>query len=63
VVASGGLDGGEQGTGEHIGGLELYLLAAERSTGQPPPPEVPVTQDEPVRSERPARVAIGLSGA
>ena len=37
---------------------DLYLLEAERSTGQPAPPGC---QSEPVRADWPARVAIGLS--
>jgi hypothetical protein len=52
---------GTNGLGAAIG--DLYLLAAERSTGQPPPPDGPVGPAELVRSERPGRVAIGLSGA
>jgi hypothetical protein len=54
-----------QAPGSPVGadGAELYLLAAERSTGQPPPPDGPVSQVDPARPERPGRVAIGLSGA
>jgi hypothetical protein len=37
---------------------DLYLLEADRSTGQPAPP---ASQSEPVRTDRPARVAVGLS--
>lgn len=58
--------GGPQGAtppGAELGTGELYLLAAERSTGQPPPPEAPPGPAEPARAERPARVAIGLTGA
>lgn len=42
---------------------ELYLLAADRSTGQPAPPPAPLGQGEPARADRPGRVAIGLSSA
>jgi hypothetical protein len=52
---------GPSGLGAPAG--DLYLLAAERSTGQPPPPDEPAGPSEPPRSERPTRVAIGLSGA
>lgn len=42
---------------------ELYLLATDRPTGQPPPPEGVLGPSGPVRAERPGRVAVGLSGA
>ena len=42
---------------------EIYLLATERSTGQPAPPEAQPGQTEPALGERRGRVAIGLSGA
>ena len=42
---------------------EIYLLATERSTGQPAPPEALGGQTEPALGDRRGRVAIGLSGA
>ena len=42
---------------------EIYLLATERSTGQPAPPEAQPGQTETALGERRGRVAIGLSGA
>ena len=42
---------------------EVYLMAADCSTGQPPPPPASLGQGEPARADRPARVAIGLSRA
>ncbi|MDA8300045.1 MAG: hypothetical protein M0005_00515 [Actinomycetota bacterium] len=52
--------------GAQAGGLGsggLYLMASERSTGQPPPPEGVSSQRGPSRAEAPGRIAIGLSGA
>jgi hypothetical protein len=43
--------------------VEVFLLASERSTGQPPPPEPPASQRSLPRAETGGRVAIGLSGA
>src|SRR5580658_5595652 len=45
------------GVHELSGPGELYLLAADRATGQPPPP-APPGQPGPVRAERPGRVAV-----
>jgi hypothetical protein len=42
---------------------EIYLLASERSTGQPAPPEALGAQTETAVAERRGRMAIGLSGA
>ena len=42
---------------------EIYLLATERSTGQPAPPEALGGAAEPALGERRGRMAIGLSGA
>jgi hypothetical protein len=42
---------------------DIYLLATERSTGQPAPPEALMGQTEPAVGERRGRMAIGLSGA
>ncbi|HTV12365.1 MAG TPA: zinc finger Ran-binding domain-containing protein [Acidimicrobiales bacterium] len=43
---------------------ELYLLSADRPTGQPLPPEGPLGHPGPVRSaDRPGRLTVGLSGA
>ena len=42
---------------------DIYLLATERSTGQPAPPEALVGQSETSLGERRGRRAIGLSGA
>ncbi|HUB69667.1 MAG TPA: hypothetical protein VL984_04535 [Acidimicrobiales bacterium] len=42
---------------------DLYFLASERATGQPPPPDGPYGPTGTVRPERPARLAVGLSGA
>jgi hypothetical protein len=42
---------------------EIYLLATERSTGQPAPPEALGGQTEPAVGDRRGRMAIGLSGA
>jgi len=42
---------------------EIYLLATERSTGQPAPPEAPPGQPETALGDRRGRIAIGLSGA
>jgi hypothetical protein len=39
---------------------DLYLLEADRTTGQPAPPGA---LSDPVRADRPARVTIGLSRA
>ncbi|MHB1496355.1 MAG: hypothetical protein ACYCXN_00345 [Acidimicrobiales bacterium] len=45
-------------------GQGLYLMASERSTGQPAPPDGGGSQRGPARSEAPGRsIAIGLSGA
>jgi hypothetical protein len=45
------------------GQAEIYLLATERSTGQPAPPEALPGQSETALGERRGRMAIGLSGA
>lgn len=52
-----------EGPGEPGG--DLYLLASERSTGQPPPPPGGGApgQRELAHADVPGRVAIGLSGA
>jgi hypothetical protein len=42
---------------------EIYLLATERSTGQPAPPEAQPGQTETALGDRRGRMAIGLSGA
>ena len=42
---------------------DIYLLATERSTGQPAPPEALGGQTESAMGERRGRMAIGLSGA
>ncbi|MGA3220664.1 MAG: hypothetical protein ABSE77_16545 [Acidimicrobiales bacterium] len=42
---------------------EIYLLATERPTGQPAPPEAQAGQTETALGERRGRMAIGLSGA
>jgi hypothetical protein len=42
---------------------DIYLLATERSTGQPAPPEALGGQTESALGERRGRMAIGLSGA
>jgi hypothetical protein len=42
---------------------DIYLLASERSTGQPAPPEALGGQTESAMGERRGRMAIGLSGA
>lgn len=42
---------------------DIYLLATERSTGQPAPPEALSGQPETALGERRGRMAIGLSGA
>ncbi len=42
---------------------DIYLLATERSTGQPAPPEALGGQTESAIGERRGRMAIGLSGA
>jgi hypothetical protein len=42
---------------------DIYLLATERSTGQPAPPEALSGQTETALGERRGRRAIGLSGA
>jgi hypothetical protein len=43
--------------------LEIYLLASERSTGQPAPPDASSGPAEAPLGERRGRMAIGLSGA
>jgi len=42
---------------------EIYLLATERSTGQPAPPDAVSGPAETSLGERRGRMAIGLSGA
>jgi hypothetical protein len=61
--------GGGGGTGAPVtagpdpAAAELYLLATDRPTGQPPPPEGALGPAGPQRAERPGRMAVGLSGA
>lgn len=43
--------------------LDLYLLSAERSTGQPAPPEASVNHSERLSTDRSARLAVGFSRA
>jgi hypothetical protein len=56
------------GTGTTVAGpdpgaaADLYLLATDRLTGQPPPPEGTLGQGGHQRAERPGRMAVGLSG-
>lgn len=54
---------GQGGPGQGQGGEGVYLMASERSTGQPPPPDGVGSQRGPARAEAPGRIAIGLSGA
>jgi hypothetical protein len=42
---------------------DLYLLSTERSTGQPAPPDGPLSQSDRLPADRPARLAVGLSRA
>jgi hypothetical protein len=46
---------------DHSG--DLYLLATDRPTGQPLPPEGPLGIPGPARADRPARLTVGLRGA
>ncbi|MGH9107441.1 MAG: hypothetical protein ACRDZX_16765 [Acidimicrobiales bacterium] len=41
---------------------DVYLLSADRCTGQPPPPAGAPEPEGLPRAERPGRMAIGLSG-
>jgi hypothetical protein len=45
------------------GHADIYLLATDRSTGQPAPPEALSAPTETALGERRGRMAIGLSGA
>jgi hypothetical protein len=59
TVAARAADAAEAGPGT----ADIYLMSSERDTGQPAPPELPGSPSGNLRGERPARVAIGLSGA
>ncbi|HTW06864.1 MAG TPA: hypothetical protein VME46_05115 [Acidimicrobiales bacterium] len=62
--ATGPLGPEATGTAGVANPAELYLLAADRPTGQPPPPEAGTGSPGPARpTERPGRMAVGLSGA
>jgi hypothetical protein len=52
-----------QGAAAEPSGSDLFLLSTERSTGQPAPPAGPLNQSERLPSDRPARLAVGLSRA
>ncbi|HET9061475.1 MAG TPA: zinc finger Ran-binding domain-containing protein [Acidimicrobiales bacterium] len=47
----------------HGAAADLYLMASERPTGQPAPPDARYLAGEVNRPERTGRMAIGLSGA
>jgi len=60
AAAPGGTTGVPSSPAEPV--AELYLLAADHATGQPPPPEAPQGPGS-ARPDRPGRLAVGLSGA
>jgi hypothetical protein len=46
-----------------MGAEDLYLLEAERSTGQPAPPDASLGLSDPVQASRRGRITVGLSRA